>query len=117
MYYPCCENKGADQLRGYREADLRLCSRICKNPVFSRCGSSNTASNKTIVSHADSTKQTVLEGAYNGFTYVNLMLVETYCLIFLWDLCIETSHYSNGKFNLTTACFACDLGIDKVLFA
>ena len=21
MYYPCSENKGADQLRGYREAD------------------------------------------------------------------------------------------------
>ena len=39
MYYPCSENKGADQLRGYREADLRLCFRIGKNPVFSRCGS------------------------------------------------------------------------------
>ena len=25
MYYPCSENKDADQLRGYREADLRLC--------------------------------------------------------------------------------------------
>ena len=24
MYYPCSKNKGADQLRGYREADLRL---------------------------------------------------------------------------------------------
>ena len=24
MYHPCSENKGADQLRGYREADLRL---------------------------------------------------------------------------------------------
>ena len=35
----CSENKGADQLRGYREADLRLCFRICKNPVFSRRGS------------------------------------------------------------------------------
>ena len=30
LYYPYCENKGADQLRGYREADLRLCFRICK---------------------------------------------------------------------------------------
>ena len=39
MYYPYSENKGADQLRGYREADLRLCFRIGKNPVFSRCGS------------------------------------------------------------------------------
>ena len=24
LYYPCSENKGADQLRGYREADLHL---------------------------------------------------------------------------------------------
>ena len=39
MYYPSSENKGADQLRGYREADLRLCLRICKKPVFSRRGS------------------------------------------------------------------------------
>ena len=39
MYYLCSENKGADQLRGYREADLRLCFRICKKLVFSRRGS------------------------------------------------------------------------------
>ena len=35
LYCPCSENKGADQIRGYREADLRLCFRICENPVFS----------------------------------------------------------------------------------
>ena len=39
LYYPCSENKGADQLRSYCEADLRLCFRIGKNPFFSRCGS------------------------------------------------------------------------------
>ena len=39
LYYPCSENKGADQLHGYHEADLRLCFRICKKPVFSRRGS------------------------------------------------------------------------------
>ena len=39
MYYPCSENKGADQLLGYRKADLHLCFRIFKNPVFSRRGS------------------------------------------------------------------------------
>ena len=36
LYYLYRENKGADQLRGYREADLRLDFRICKNPVFIR---------------------------------------------------------------------------------
>ena len=35
LYYPCSENKGAYQLCGHREADLRLCLRINKNPVFS----------------------------------------------------------------------------------
>ena len=35
LYYLCSVNKGADQLRGYREADLRLCFRICKMLVFS----------------------------------------------------------------------------------
>ena len=39
MYYPCSENKGADQLRGYREADLRLCFRICRLLVFPWGGS------------------------------------------------------------------------------
>ena len=39
MDYPCSENKDADQLRGYREADLRLCFRPCKLLVFSRTGS------------------------------------------------------------------------------
>ena len=39
LYHLCSENKGADQLRGYREADRRLCFRICKKPVFSQRGS------------------------------------------------------------------------------
>ena len=35
VHYPSSENKGADQLRGNREADLRLCFRICRLLVFS----------------------------------------------------------------------------------
>ena len=35
LYYPCSENKGADQLRSYCEADVRLCFCICKSLVFS----------------------------------------------------------------------------------
>ena len=34
LYYLCSENKGADQLRGNRAADLRLCFWICKKQVF-----------------------------------------------------------------------------------
>ena len=39
LYYPCSENKGADQLRSYCEADLRLCFRLCRLLVFP-CGGS-----------------------------------------------------------------------------
>ena len=42
MYYPCSENKGADQLRGYSEADLHLCFRPSKLLVFLRTGSIET---------------------------------------------------------------------------
>ena len=35
LYYLCSKNKGTDQLRSYCAADLRLCFRICRNPVFS----------------------------------------------------------------------------------
>ena len=37
LYYPSSENKGADQLRSYCEADLRLCFRLCRLLVFP-CG-------------------------------------------------------------------------------
>ena len=33
LYYPSSENKGADQLRGNREADLRL----CLNTAYADC--------------------------------------------------------------------------------
>ena len=39
LYYPSSENKGADQLRGYREADLRLCFRLYRLLVFPWGGS------------------------------------------------------------------------------
>ena len=35
LYYQFSENKGADQLRGDREADLRLCFRSCTTFIFS----------------------------------------------------------------------------------
>ena len=35
LYFLYSENKGADQLHGYREADLHLYFCICKNPFFS----------------------------------------------------------------------------------
>ena len=52
MYYPCSENKDADQLRGYREADLRLCFRPCELLVFSRTGSFSRSLKNCIV-HED----------------------------------------------------------------
>ena len=39
MYYPSSENKSADQLRGYREADLHLWFHLCRLLVFPWGGS------------------------------------------------------------------------------
>ena len=39
LYYPSSENKGADQLRSYCEADLRLCFRLGRLLVFPCSGS------------------------------------------------------------------------------
>ena len=39
LYYPSSENKGADQLRSYCEADLRLCFRLGRLLVFPWGGS------------------------------------------------------------------------------
>ena len=55
MYYPCSENKDADQLRGYREADLRLCFRLCKLLVFSCTGSNLFAVNPATVFYYERT--------------------------------------------------------------
>ena len=41
LYYPSSENKGADQLRSYHEADLCLCFGLCILFVFP-WGGSNT---------------------------------------------------------------------------
>ena len=48
MYYPSSEIKGADKLRGYREADLRLCFRLCGLLVFP-WGGSNVNMHITII--------------------------------------------------------------------
>ena len=39
LHYPYSENKSADQLRSYCEADVRLCFCICRLLVFPCSGS------------------------------------------------------------------------------
>ena len=48
LYYPSSENKGADQLRGYREADQHLCFRLCRLLVFPWGGSYVKNKNKQV---------------------------------------------------------------------
>ena len=58
MYYPCSENKDSDQLRGYREADLRLCFCLGRLFVFP-CGSSFTWKCDTSISFLSMTNHLV----------------------------------------------------------
>ena len=50
LYYPSSENKGADQLCSYCEADLRLCFRLGRLLVFP-CGGSNYVAKQTEPRH------------------------------------------------------------------
>ena len=52
LYYPSGGNKGADQLRIYCEADLRLCFRLCRLLVFP-CGGSYKKSFQNEGNHID----------------------------------------------------------------
>ena len=57
LYYPSSENKGADQLRSYREADLRLCFRLCRLLVFP-CGGSFKSFTEEMFRSADCFRRT-----------------------------------------------------------
>ena len=64
MYYPSSKTKGADRLRGYREADLRLCFRIIMQTVCFLMRQLNY--------------QFVMKGVFNlskAITCLNLLLV------------------------------------------
>ena len=53
LYYPSSENKGADQLCGYREADLRLCFRLCRLLVLPCSGSNAVLANMPVLKNLD----------------------------------------------------------------
>ena len=71
LYYPSGENKGADQLRGYSEADLHLCFRLCRLLVFSRGGSfgySLSLNSSQILSQSSKHKTNII-GSYAFLEY------------------------------------------------
>ena len=59
MFNPSSENKGADQLRGYREADLRLCFRLCRLLIFPWGSSLVTDAVKTLVGEENARRGTI----------------------------------------------------------
>ena len=97
MYYPSSENKGADQLRGYREADLRLCFRLGKNPVFSRCGSYNNPK----PAPSESTKECMEHGTINEINAIATLVAGKVLPVFWPNL-----HYvEEGCFKIVTETF------------
>ena len=72
LYYPRSENKGPDHLRGYREADLRLCFRICRLLVFSWRGSSVLSCAELSLINEPRRQKTGLQGFRPGPTQTGL---------------------------------------------
>ena len=110
MYYPCSENKGADQLRSNCEADLRLCFRLGKNPVFTRCGSSLNDNNRTEKKHAadgrnkdlerDTPKPNLEQGFFTTEKAELYSAVQTctFCLVGYYSTRMKISHDSHLNF-------------------
>ena len=94
MYYPCSENKGADQLRGYREADLRLCFRICKKPVFSRHGSYDKRDDFDIVNFLflDLPRRP----SYAVYVYLNLLALPEHCRMLVTSIVVSKAISISG---------------------
>ena len=65
LHYPCSENKGADQLRSYCEADLRLCFRICRLLIFPCGGSCIKVTYHNVFSLFQKHKVAVLPGEFD----------------------------------------------------
>ena len=79
LYYLSSENKGADQLRGNREADLRLCFRLCRLLVF----------------------------PWGGSDYINSLTLDivTLCHHFSMHIkCMDTKHVSLSSIFYNTIC-------------
>ena len=78
LHYPCSESKGADQLRSYCEADLRLCFRIGKNPVFSWRGSYKIVATICILFVKQSTRAVKIDN-FIGKKYIFNIFVHIDC--------------------------------------
>ena len=79
LFYPSSENKDADQLCSYCTADLRLCVRIGKSPVFSWRGSNIFVSTQYLKesSHLSENRLTDTDLRFiakNSFCLIDLML-------------------------------------------
>ena len=90
MYYPSSKNKGADQLRGYREADLRLCFRICRLLVFPQGSSFHECWSVFVISE----KSTDYYVFVNMLKYTTCFKIKTVGHLFLyhehidWFVCL-----------------------------
>ena len=73
MYYRCSENKGVDLLRSNCIADLHLCFRIGKNPVFS-CSDSSVIMTLFQAPFGRNSLKLIVEGDDNVQNYFNLDL-------------------------------------------
>ena len=100
MYYPSSENKGADQLLGYREADLRLCFRICRLLVFSwgdsllRCFRSKECTFRNCIPEVNKAKMFLRILRRKNTVFAMIVTVNIVSLTALWIYSFEMNSVS-----------------------
>ena len=92
------KNKGADQLPGYRKADMRLFFRICIKPVFSRRGSCTASKQDTVILFG---RFTTLLGRHSQYTmaFISpiLCIFSQYLFKFFLNIKEEVAYQKTNK--------------------
>ena len=107
LYNLCSENKGADQLRGYCEADLRLCLRISKKPVFSRRDSFHICGLDSLVLQSKQRKPNTLISLHDSAAHLCLWFFAYDKKSFLVKLGLQNKLKNNTFFSL----FVCPMSL------
>ena len=106
LYYPCSENKGADQLCSYCTADLYLCFRLCELLVFS-FGGSNTSLSKDFPIFTAQHDKDIKQVIFSIFSSVSSFSLQLNLYVYLQKCKSHRQVLNNRYFPNRLSCQSC----------